>query len=225
MAITKPIPSPIAAKHVLVNEEVIRGMKKSHRPRVVSFDESKNVAIENRQWLEEDCRQSWYSTEELCIMKQECYTLARLIHKKEKETEQLNDTYKNVLLRVYDACCAVQANGEKPIVSQRDRLLLMKIVNKASTRAGLERLCIREIAHDRHFRRGEVVDAVLDIQRYGRSRDRRRRCNGDDNDHDAACSEDHACTELSRLSSESLSRPSRLFARYMAVALAATLHH
>eukprot|EP00977_Amphora_coffeiformis_P014042 scaffold3842_cov158-Amphora_coffeaeformis.AAC.4 len=211
MAFTKLIPSPITSKRVLLNEEAIHKMKRaaSVRPRVVSFDESKNVAHDNTQWCEEDCVESWYTAEELYNIKMGCYDLARLIHKKEKETEHLDDTYKNVLLRVYDACCAVQASGEKPLVSTNDKLLLMKIVAKSSTRTGLERICIREIAHDRHFRRGEVVDAILDIQQHR---------------HNSSSSE-RTCAELSRLSSESLSRPSRLFARFMAVALAATIHH
>ena len=204
MAVTKLIPSPIAKKRVL-NDEVVSKMKKALRPRV-TFNESRNVAFDNTQWCEEDCKQTWYSMGELQDIKTEAYNLAKLIHKKEKETENLEDTYKNVLLRVYDACCDV-AGGEKVVLSNKDKLLLMKILAKSSTRTGLERICIREIAHDRHVRRGEVVDAILGIQ-----------------EHSSKAASERTCAELSRLSSESVSRASRLFARYMAVALAATIH-
>lgn len=210
MAIPKlGIPSPVATttKRVLDGEAMRQHEKSPLRPRV-SFCESKNIVVEP-SWYQEDCKALWFSAEELHDIKQDCYSLVKLIHKKENETEGLHhDTYKNVLLRVYDACCAAEMPvDDRPLLSRRDKGLLLKIVSKSGTRTGLERVCIREIAHDRRRRRGEVVDAVLGIQAH----------------RHVAVDAERTCVELTRLSSEALSRASRLFARYTAVALAATL--
>ena len=193
--------SPISVTKSLVNKQVVAKMKKSCRR--VSFNEAQNVEYENQQWCHEDCKFSWYSTQELNTLKDKCYSLAKLIHRAEKEHEGMEASYKNVLLRIYDACCEAGSENASAL-SHRDQLLLKNIIAKSNSRMGLERVCIREIAHDRRFRRGELLDAVVGIQscRAGSVRSR---------------------TELTRLSSECVSRASRIFARCMAVALADSL--
>ena len=198
--------SPVSVTKALVNKQIVshKRLKTMTKPRCVSFDEKQNEAYENHTWCREESHLSWYSAEELHTIKEKCHTLARQIYKSEKNFVEMQTSYRNVLIRVYDACCQTPSEQKEPTITQQDTMLLQKIITKSNTRTGLERVCIRQIAHDRRFRRGQVVDAVLGIQ---------------------ACKSgsERAKTELTRMSSECVSRASRRFARFMALALEASI--
>lgn len=192
------------AKAPLNEEEAVLKARRARQR--VSFDQRKNTLHDNTQWCREECQELWYSAGELNQMKEECYALARKIHQKEKDFQDVPESYKNVILRVYDACCVVPCPNAIPAVTERDTSLLAIIAEKSCSRSGLEKVCIREIAHDKRFRREELYDSVLGIQAHCKVGSQRTRA------------------ELTRLASEMVSRAQRHFANIMAVALAASLH-
>ena len=171
----------------------------------VAFDETRNVEHTNLQWTAEDCKQSWYNAADHHAMKQSAYTLAKQIWSKERKIT-CSESYHNVLLRVYDFCCDAAPEMEDCVLPGQDKALLTKLIGKSCSRTGLERLCIREISHDKRFRRTQIVAAVLTLQASSRAGSTKSR------------------VELTRLSSETVSRPSRMFARHLATALAASLY-
>lgn len=172
--------------------------------RCVAFDETRNVEHANTQWSAEECPQSWYTTLDYQQIKSLAHTQAKQIWTREKRITCEN-SYKNTILRAYDLCCEAEQDTDNSILSADDQALLRDLFGKSNSRTGLEKLCIREIAHDKKFRRGEVLRAVLTVQASTKAGSRRSRA------------------ELVRLSSEGISRASRLFARHMAVALADSL--
>ena len=111
----------------------------------------------------------------------------------------------NTILRVYDLCCEAPKETDDSILSNSDKALLTMLIGMANTRTGLEKVCIREISNDKRYRRRQLSDLVLRIQAT----------------HQAATTRTRA--ELVRLTSESVTRASRLFARHMAEALESSL--
>ena len=172
--------------------------------RRVSFDESRNVEHRNAVWSFDDCQLTWYNKFDYQQMKESSYSQAKQIWRRERRIADEN-SYMNAILRVYDVCCQAQQETQACILSESDEALLTMLIGMANTRTGLEKMCIREISHDKRRRRAELSDLVLRVQAA----------------HKAGSG--HARTELVRLASESVTRASRLFARHMARALEASL--
>lgn len=172
--------------------------------RCVSFDESRNFEHRNAVWSFDDCKLTWYNKCDYQQMKESSYSQAKQIWRRERRITDEN-SYMNAILRVYDVCSQAQQETEACILSERDEALLSMLIGMANTRTGLEKMCIRKIAHDKRRRRTELSDLVLRVQAA----------------HKAGSA--HARSELVRLASESVTRASRLFARHMAQALEASL--
>ena len=173
--------------------------------RRASFEESRNVEHENISWCFEDCKLSWFTKFEYQQMKEGSFSQAKQIWRRERRSSDEN-SYMNATLRVYDTCCEASQETDACILPESDEALLTMLVGMANTRAGLEKIFIREIANDKRHRRSQLLNLVLCVQ----------------NTHKAGSP--RACAELTRLSSESVSRASRLFARHMAKALEASLY-
>ena len=195
--------STTMAKAVPQHELIKKSAAASRRR--VSFDESRNVEHGNGAWSFDDCKLTWFNKFEYQQMKESSYSQAKQIWRRERRIAD-EDSYMNAILRVYDVCCQAQQESEAGLLSESDKALLTTLIGMANTRTGLEKMCIREIAHDKRRRRAEVSDLVLRVQAA----------------HKAGSA--HARIELVRLVSESVSRPSRLFARHMAQALEASLY-
>lgn len=197
MAVIKLIPTPLA-KSVARDEIVAKSCQ-----RRVSFNETKNVQHENKQWCFEDCKLTWWTKLDYQQMKENCYQAAKHIYKKEKHNTSA-DSYNAVIVRVYDRCCAVERETNDSILSSTDTALFQTIMERSNSRFGLEKLAIREIAHDKRYRRDEHCTLVLRLQASSQFAEPRTQA------------------ELIRYKSEALTRASRFFARQMATALAAT---
>lgn len=202
----------------------------------VTFDESRNVQHETEPWTSprEDCRRRWYTNAEYRKMKESSQALAKHLTIKDATQERLpqledlsscsdhrtnvksSSSYHAVVLRVYDKCCQAPSNfssnqnaAEKMrrmLISDHDEVLLANVVRKHHSRAGLEKIIIRDIAHDKRYRRSEVTKRVLAVQA----------------NHGPAASAS-ARRMLTRRASESVSQTSRLFAHCMAMALQSAL--
>lgn len=167
--------------------------------RCVSFDESRNKEYRNTRWTREEGKESWYSSFEYRRIKEEAQSQARKVWAKEKRISAL-DSYRNTMLRIYDACCQAQYEWSADALSPEDLALLIKFTVKSEMRCGLEKMCVREIMHDKFQRRHRVVGMVLAVQ--GKVSDG-----------------SEPQLEAIRVSSQRFSRASRLFARHIAVAL------
>ena len=180
-----------------------RVLKKAARR--VCFDESSNVEHKNIDWSFDECKNTWYSKLDYKRMKDNSHQLAKKIWKKERSLKS-EDSYQSTVLRVYDSCCEAQRETDDCILSQNDEAILAQLVGKTNTRSGLEKVFIREIAHDKRYRRQQLSQLVRRVQAS------------------SMAGSTHSKAELLRLSSESISRTSRLFARHMAQALKTSLN-
>lgn len=190
------------------------------RRRGVRFDLTHNAYYANTQRTKEDVAGTWFSVAELQDCKAHTAALAREIHRadrdRQEETRKKDDdvkpAYGRVMTEVYDACCRrslpqhgtveeEQDDDHRSVLTSDERRPLLRWMRIGTGRHGLERAAVREIAVDRRHRRRAIVDTVLDVQE----------CLGRYDD------------EAFRRRSRAISRPSRRFAREVAMAVAATL--
>ena len=172
------------------------------RQRRVKFDESQNEYHANTQMVKEECQELWYSFSDMKNFKAQTGSMAREIYRAEK-VNTATYSYSRVVLAAYDACCRVPCETIESPLTKLERKNLHKWMEVGLSRSGLERSCIREIAQDKSNRRSQIVDSVLDIQ------------------ESLAFREDF--DDVLRKATEAISRPSRLFAREVAMAQAASL--
>ena len=177
--------------------------------RVVTIDETCNASYANTQWCADDCKRHWYTRLDYQQIKTNVKLMAKRMTQRERDSrgdDDENESYHNVLLRVYEACGAVPQETTEAILTADEQALLAQLVGKAQHRAGLEKIGIQALAHGKRHCRAVVLDTVLTVQATHRAAASRR-----------------TRTQLLRLSCQAVSRPSRVWARVMAQALEASL--
>ena len=196
--------APVSPCEVLKNI-LVKDITLSHKR--VSFALARNVEYANEMMNEEECRTLWHTTFDFKKMKENTHAFAKQAVKQDKVRANDKRCYTNIILRVYDQCCNVPTctTEEDKILSQEDLKDLVFLVGKANSRTGLERIIVRDLAYDKRFRRTEIVKAVRNIQMQ------------------SAAASGESVSELMRLACETISCPSRLFARHLAGALEASL--
>jgi hypothetical protein len=174
---------------------------KNIKKKTVGFNEDNNVAYDNTTTCKEDCKDScWYNAQDYAQFKASTKFLVREIVRNEKRHAKRSiNSYQCVLERTY-----FDAEQQR----NQNQYQLHQWMRVTTCRLGLERLAIRQIAVDRSQRRIELVESVLKLQGE-------HRYNWDCND----CNYATNAAEILRQASESYSRPSRQFARHLAVAL------
>ena len=138
-------------------------------------------------------------------MKENVNTFSKQALKQDRARADSDKSYSNIILRIYDECCKVEneCNTQASILGEADEKDLVFLVGRANSRTGLERVIVRDLAYDKKCRRQQIVAAVLKIQKRAYPSD--------------------ATTEVTRLTCESISRPSRYFAKELAGALEVSL--
>lgn len=199
--------------------------------KTVSFDETLNKVYENAPWNKEDMFHRWHPNNDYKIMKENLFVLAKQIYKKEEALEkeqhqeqqqqkkqhqqpeeEQEESYKSVMLRVHYKCVKVQPNESiKALVSKQDKKLLKKTMRRYMDRTGLEKVCISDIGADKRQRRQQLRQSVLDAQDSFR--------NSNNNNSLMSLEAIHKRDELLRSVSEAVTLSSRLFARYMGIAM------
>jgi hypothetical protein len=172
--------------------------------RQVHFDLTQNKSYANKKICVEDIPPLWYSGNDMMLQRSKAKKTATEIVKMEKENTSAS-SYRRVLQRTFQACtqCTVETDGSILTVVEEKRLA--KRMREGPIRLGLERLSIRNIGLDRFDRRSDMRQLVFSIQETAI-------------DVDGTIFTDHTAEKI-RLACEALSRPSRLFARHMAIAL------
>lgn len=220
MAISKRIhPSPRAplspseVMKQVSRRTITTAARKSLTGKRVTFAESKNVEYRNTVMNNEECKSLWYSAFDFQKIKDRTHQFAKQALLQDKQREGDDQSYSNIILRVYGVCCEADcdlfttaSSSQSCILDEEDENAFVFLIGKANSRAGLERVIVRDLACDKRFRRSEIVLSVLKLQQP---------CHN-------ICSK-YSVAELMRLTCESVSRPSRLFARQLGAALEASL--
>ena len=167
------------------------------RNRSVTFDETRNQIFPNRQWNKRDCVRRWYSKRDVALIKEYSLALAKGRRSSKSASDQ---SYKKVLLNVYDECC--HAVSDASDLSTLGEFSLRVFMARSNSRIGLEKTSVAEIDYDKRCRRMDLVDVVMEAQNTYKT------------------GKPQAKAELIRMASESITRPARLFAHHIAAALA-----
>lgn len=173
--------------------------------KTVRFNEGDNEVYDNTTVCKEDCRDLWYQAPDYKHFKAVTKYLAREICQWEQLNRSSPYSYHRVLKRTYKACvtCPFETTCVQSVMTATEEKRLREWMQVSTSRLGLERQAIRDIAIDRSFRRQEIVDTVMELQDEVAARQ-------------GTAVDAHAQAEIMRRACEEISRTSRLFARCLA---------
>jgi hypothetical protein len=159
--------------------------------RRVQFCEGNNEYYHNTQMNEDECRELWFSAQELQMFKQSTACLARKVLRSPMRETQ---AWVNALLNAYADL------AEASTVDDLQNILENTEVPTGVCNAlwGLEKWILRPVVHDKMARRARMIDVISECQ-------------------DNTSSSQSTKNKLLRKASRDLSRPSRLFAHHVAV--------
>lgn len=222
---------PLSPSQVMKDDVMVKTMTNNTAPSLphdehvvltekkrVVFAESYNIEYANTMMSAEECKNLWYTSLDFQRTKEHAHQFAKQAFAQDKLREDDEQSYSNIILRVYGECCEAESepsqhecdNGtgsnSDSILEEQDENDFIFLIGKANSRSGLERVIVRDVACDKRYRRQEIVLQVLKVQ---------YQCRG-------TCSY-YSMSELIRSSCEALSRPSRLFARQLGSALKASM--
>ena len=160
----------------------------------VHFQESFNVSHENHHCCVEELMELWYTGDEYKEFKDYYIRSIKEIVRPKKEKKELK-SYTMVLKSIYEACCLVEKDFAKQSILHHAHCF-RRCVEHSPTKVGLDKQANRCVARDRQVRRMQLLDTIHDLQADGNI--------------------DEYTSELIRVSCESISLPSRLFATCLA---------
>lgn len=165
---------------------------------------------------EEDCSNLWYSALEIHRFKDANMDFAGQVAFADRQKKGNDEcSYQNVLKRTYQACCLCSHETDSNILTRHEEKHLIKWLDCEPNRLGTERKTIAEIGRDRRYRRSRIMDLVLIIQETMRK-------NNGGNANGTSRPDADAMARVMSDSCQQVSRPSRLFARHLAMAQAAS---
>lgn len=158
--------------------------------RRVQFCEDDNEYYTNIQMNEDECRELWFSAEELQMFKQSTACLARKVLR-----SPIRDTqaWVNSLLYAY-----ADLSEASTVDDLQNILENTEVPSVSSALWGLEKWILRPVVHDKMARRARMLDIINECQ-------------------ENTTSSQSTKNKLLRKASRDLSRPSRLFAHHVAV--------
>lgn len=174
---------------------------KSKSARRVRFDESQNESISNTQICEEDVQELWYSDFDYTMFKSKVAIVCARIQRNERGPRNPL-SYEYVVGSIFDTCCKCTSEKEIDILSEQQQVKLIHQLRGSPARLGIERMLVRKITDDKYERQRRMVEMVLLIN---------------STETDVADMD-----EVFRKASMNASLPSRLFARYLGQANAAS---
>lgn len=159
--------------------------------RRVSFCESKSIIYENTTLCKEECRELWFSPEEMQGFKTSTAILSRRVLTSSNPKYQ---TWINELTMAYEGFTKVSCADD---MQQILELSYQTPFNPFLM--GLEKWTLRRIAHDKALRRKNLLEVIREEK------------------HDLKSSNSYKIKQTRKASRE-ISRPSRLFAHHVALA-------
>lgn len=203
--------------------------------KVCRIAEERNVYYENpRTLMEEDIPKLWYRVLEWKQMKFEKAKLAQDIIAADQMMSRSRVTFQTVLMKVFEKCCETREATEdletvKPryaagtmIISPTLFSRLSRTLELCPSRIGMECHAVPVIAIRQNIHRTELRRSIKSIQNHHRQRQQQHQREGIVS-MASSSSERYKMEECIRLTSQSYSRPSRLYAQLIAHAHAATI--
>jgi hypothetical protein len=197
---------------ICISKDEKSGFSKKEKNNVC-FDESRNISYSNTQMCREECKRLWCSAQEFLCFREATTGIAKQVARfEEKNTSE--HSYRRVMERTYESCCqgmiepSTNDGISVTVLTPGGEQALEQWLDCATTRLGLEKRAVRFIANDRYARRKKITKTVLRIQDA---------CDA------SSYTQPERKAELLRLSSQAISRPSRLFAEVMARSLGAVV--
>jgi hypothetical protein len=190
----------------------------------VRFDEQRNEFYRNTQIFKEDLNDQWYTTHDNEDFKEVTNAFLREVILEDKRNKA-RYSFRRVVLRAYDACCESVYETDESLLSKDEEFYLTRWFSLASNLVGVERWAVRQIRQDVKNRKSLLLDRVLAIQKMGRKVAIGGHDDDDDDDNAKDARNEFLDTQADFLkkSCEAISRPSRLFARHMGKAQAASI--
>uniref|UniRef100_A0A7S2V9U0 Uncharacterized protein n=1 Tax=Entomoneis paludosa TaxID=265537 RepID=A0A7S2V9U0_9STRA len=177
--------------------------------RSVQFDESLNTVHENKQRCKDECRETWYSSDDFRCFKLSVAKAVRVVSPSNNRSSSA--AIGRSIEQAYDVCClssSEQVTAGDVVLSKESLANLSTIYStKPGRLMGLERIAVRDIARDRVARRGQILQMIRKLQSPNSK---------------YSWKDDNAKAEAVRQLCETLSAPSKLFARSIAVAAQAS---
>jgi hypothetical protein len=176
----------------------------------VQFDTTKNVTYDVVQvnFNSDECAQRWYNAQDYRDFKTIAQDASNQIIKIEARN-RAPFSYQRVVEHAFTACLLANEDVDD-VLPPSEFIHLQRWLEVATSRVGLEKWSIRKLSRDKSTRRREISKTVLNLQSGMRS-------------DGGVLHFDDDKVEFMRLSCENMSRPSRLFAKTVAVALASAI--
>jgi hypothetical protein len=179
-------------------ESITDDASKSRRANVC-FCMANNESFSNNVMCKEDLKDLWYENSEFKHFRNFTMYVAKEITKTEARSKAPL-SYERVMAHTYLSCC--KATSEQGDVLTADEFEhLVRWAEVATSRLGLEKWCIRSIAHDRSYRRSLMMEMVSEAQSTY--------------EDDFVSMDNYVATSCA-----AISRPMRLFSRTLAQARA-----
>jgi hypothetical protein len=178
-------------------EESTTDYDATSRRRNIRFCMAKNESFSNNVMCKEDLKELWYENSEFKHFRHFTMYVAKEITKVEARSKATL-SYERVMARTYLSCCkATSEQGN--VLTAVEFNHLVRWAEVATSRLGLEKWCIRSIAHDRSYRRSLMMEMVSEAQNTYQD--------------DLVSLDDYVAASCA-----AISRPMRLFSRTLAQA-------
>jgi hypothetical protein len=177
--------------HSSENHDVAMKQKKC-----VTFNLTRNAEYEIE--LFDEMSSVWYCQKDYRSFKSQVKDAANQIIQIEAKNKA-PFSYQRVMEKTFNSCLHAKSDHDE-ILPESEFVHLLRWIEVASSRCGLEKWSLGSVSRDRSTRRREMNATVLSIQR--------------------SCGGSNESDEFIRRSCENMSRPSRLYATVMARALA-----
>lgn len=191
-----------ALQSSVVEEHNTNKLKKN-----VCFDMTKNVSYRVDHVEPYEGAELWYGAQDYRDFKSIAQDASNQIIQIEARN-RAPYSYQRVLEHAFNACL-LTAKDVDEVLPQSEFVHLQRWLEVATSRCGLEKWSIRKVSRDKSCRRRELNKTVQNMQFSARS------STGSNNADQNA--------ESLRISCENISRPSRLYSRTLAMALAAAV--
>ena len=175
-----------------------------HRRRRVRFDLSENqFYYQNKMCAEDLADCCWYNRQEFADFRMDTLQNAKEVILFDREFCSGWDSYQNVLTRVYETC--LESVMESTQLDPEDAQAFSRYVSSMEMRIGLERSAVRKVGRDKMNRRKALLETMISVQ------------------EDLDCQDDVSLAQRQEILSftcREITRPSRLFATFLAQAQA-----
>lgn len=140
--------------------------------RLVRFDESSNLIVENRERYAEDCHETWYSESDYLNFRKSSVYIIERARAIESDNEHEAVSFSSILQVVHEAVDTVDfvLDDASPIMSGIEEMLAVLYTKFGHcSMIGLEPYIVQFLRKETRRRREAIQEAVAEIQEESRS--------------------------------------------------------